>query len=572
MTRRKASTSVLTFLLAVVATYFVNCGGGSSSPSQSVTENPPGNFAGVLMWRGDASEKGLYGSETTLTTANVNPNQFGRVGSFQADGLVMAQPLYVTNLDMGSGGTHSVVIVATENDSVYAIDADNPGAGALWQRSYIDPAHGVTTLPDNFGGRTTLGGQVGITGTPVIDAGTGVLYFVTTLARNGVAEQWLRAVDIRSGTDFGPGGVKIEASVPGDGKGSVNGTINFDPSLQNQRAGLTELNGNILVTWGSFSDYGVYHGWLMAFDAKSLALKAVFNPTPQAQAIDAANGPADHGGGGAFWQGGAAPAIDSGGNIYLNSADGSFNADQGGNNYGDTLLKLQLSGGSFQVMDWFTPSNADCIDLDDLELGSSGVALLPTDFTNGAQIAATTSKEGRLFLTDRNSLGKFNAGGDSQILQEFMVGEDSCTASTTGGAAEGPGWNRLYGTPSYWNGNVYAGASNLVLKQFQFQGGTLNPNPVAVSPTAYGVRGGNTVVSANGDQNAIVWVYEKADSGQGILHAYDATSVSKELWNSMMNAGRDALGEGIGFATPVVVNGKVLVTYDTRVGIFGLIQ
>jgi hypothetical protein len=178
-----------------------------------------------------------------------------------------------------------------------------------------------------------------------------------------------------------------------------------------------------------------------------------------------------------------------------------------------------------------------------------------------------------LFLVNRDTLGHYNAGGDNQIAQEFMVGDESCSSSTTGAAAEGPGWNRLYGNASYWNGNLYIGPANSPLKQYQIQNSAINPTPTATSPTAFGFRGGNTVVSANGTQNGIVWVYEKsATTNLGILHAYDATAVSNELWNSNMNAGRDGLGEGIGFGTPVVVNGRVIVPYDNRVGVFGLIN
>src|SRR4051794_2022752 len=200
-------------------------GGGGGTP-------PPGVLSGVLTWKGDNSRGGSYSTETTLTPGNINVNQFGKIGSFQGDALPAAQPLYISNLDMGSAGTHNVIILATENDTVYALDADHLSAGPLWTRNYLDAANGVTVLPDNFGGRTTLGGKIGITGTPVIDPSTGALYFVTVLARNGVAEQWLRAVDVRTGKDFGPGGVKVQASVPGDGKGSANGQIAFDPSIQ----------------------------------------------------------------------------------------------------------------------------------------------------------------------------------------------------------------------------------------------------------------------------------------------------------------------------------------------------
>jgi hypothetical protein len=168
-----------------------------------------------------------------------------------------------------------------------------------------------------------------------------------------------------------------------------------------------------------------------------------------------------------------------------------------------------------------------------------------------------------------DSLGKFNSVMD-QIPEEFMIGGHAC--STGGGDTEGPGWNRLYGNASYWNGNVYAGASSMPLTQYQFQNGLLKTIPVATSPTPYGLRGANTVVSADGTQNGIVWAYEKTTAGQGILHAYDANLVSTELWNSNMNSARDALGGGIAFSTPVVANGRVIVTYDDRVGVFGLLQ
>lgn len=552
-----------------------NSGGSSTPTTPSSPSDPPPptgsqtDFTGVLMWKGDNSKDGLYGQETKLTLSNVNPGQFGKKGSFHADGLIVAQPLYISNVDMGAAGTHNLVIIVTEHDSVYALDVDNLAAGPLWARHYVD-TNGLTVLPDNFGGRTTLGGQIGITGTPVVDPSTGALYFVTTLEDNGVPQQWLRSIDIRTGQDYGTGSVQIQASVPGDGKASVNGQIAFDPSLQNQRVGLAEWNGSILVAWGSFSDFGVYHGWLMAFDAASLKLQAVFNPTPEAQAVDPASGPADHGGGAAFWQGGAGIAIDDAGNIYLSSADGSFNADQGGKNYGDTLLKLQFDGSNFNVVDWFTPDNQACIDVDDLELGSGGVVILPTDDTNGVKLVAANSKEGRLFLTNRETLGHYNATSN-QVAQEFMVGEESCTSTTTGAAADGTGWDRLYGDPSYWNGYLYAQASNLPLKQYQFQNGLLNPTPIAESPSSSGVRGANTVVSANGNQNAIVWAYEKSATNQGLLHAYDATMVSTELWNSNMNAARDQLGTGVAFAAPVIADGRVITTSDVTLTVFGLL-
>ena len=539
-------------------------GGGGATPTPT-----PGAFNGVLTWKGDLSRKGLY-NETSLTPANVNTTQFGKLATFRADGLLIAQPLFVSNLDMGTLGKHNVIILASEHDSVFAFDIDHPEAASLWERHYTDPANGVTTAPDNFGGRTSLGGEVGITSTPVIDSSTGVLYFVTTLSRNGTVEQWLRAVDIRTGKDFGPGSMKIQASVVGDGRASVNGQIAFDPSIQNQRPGLLDVNGNIIIAWGSFSDFGVYHGWIMAYDAATLQQKAVFNSSPQNQPVDPVNGPADHGGGASYWGGGAAPSVDDAGNIYIVSADGSFNLDQGGQNTGDSVLKLQLNGSTFSIVDWFSPSNQQCIDAADLEIGSGGVALLPPDVGNGKKLAVTINKEGRLYLLNLDSMGHFNPAGDTQIPQMLVVGNKTCFAGMGAGFAEGPDWQRLYGNPSYWNGNIYLATANGTLRQYRFQNGVLGSAPFAQSSNIFGLRGGNTVVSANGTTNAIVWAYEKSGSGgPGILHAYDANSVASEIWNSNMKPA-DSMGTGVGFGTPVVANGRVIATFDRFAVVYGL--
>jgi len=552
----------LLLLLLCFAVVLLSCGSDSSSDQRS-------RFSGVLMWKGDPSTKGLYANETTLTPQNVNPTQFGKRVAYNVDGLIFAQPLYVPNLDMGSQGVHNVVIVATEHDSVYAFDADTQGSAPLWHRNYLDPANGITTPPDNFGGRTALGGEIGITGTPVIDPATGAMYFVTTIQRNGQTEQWLRAVDIRTGQDFGPGSVKIEASVPGDGVGSSNGQIAFDPSIHNQRAGLILVNGAVVIGWGSFSDFGAYHGWLMAYDAATLRQVAVFNPTTQFQAEDTASGPADHGGGGSFWHGGAAPAIDSAGIIYVVAADGSFNADRGGQNYGNTVLKLRLENGRFQIVDWFAPSNQACVNPADLEIGSGGIALLPSEAGSGRSLGATVNKEGRLYLLDLNNLGKLNPS-DAQIPQQFLVGDKACFPGMGDSRAEGTDWNRLYGNPAYWNGNLYLAPANGTVRQYKFQNGVLNTTPFAQSATITWLRGGNPVVSSNGNQNGILWTYIKnADVAE--LRAYDANDISRELWNTRMNPSRDGMGVGVGFGTPVVANGKVITTFENWVVIYGLL-
>src|SRR6266702_2362525 len=281
-------------IFAVLIT--VGCGAGpmtspAPTPAPVPTPNPsqpPTTAVGVFQWKSDHSGTGNYGSETKLTPANVNPTQFGKLGDFTVDGNVLAQPIYIPNLTMADQSVHNVVIVATEHNSVYAFDADKPGTASLWERHYN--VNGATSAPDNYGGRTTVGGEIGITGTPVIDTSTMTVYFVTMQEVNAGLHQYLRAVSVKNGVDFAPGTVEITASVPGDGVGSSNGMIAFNPGIQNQRPGLVLTAGKVIISWGSFSDWGVYHGWVMAYDAATLTQNAVFNTAPQYQAVDAASG------------------------------------------------------------------------------------------------------------------------------------------------------------------------------------------------------------------------------------------------------------------------------------------
>ncbi|HWR17929.1 MAG TPA: hypothetical protein VN577_24080 [Terriglobales bacterium] len=561
--KKKYSASIVLGVVALLfacARGFNGTDGNSQVSPGSSSQTGKQGLSGVLMWKGDTTGTGLYANETVLTTQNVNPQQFGKIQQKALDGMIIAQPLFVSQLNMGDKGVHDVVIVVTEHNSVYAFDAKDPEAPLLWERHYS--VDGATPAADNFGGRTTIGGEIGITGTPAIDPATGAMYFVTMLQKDGKVDQWLRAIDIKTGNDFGPGSVKIQGSVQGDGRGSDGGTIHFDPTNHNQRAGLVITNGAVIICWGSFSDWGVYHGWVMAYGLADLQQKAVLNLSPQHQDQDYAFGPADFGGGASVWQAGAAPSVDASGNIYMVAADGSFNADKGGLNFGDTVVKVRFSGTGFEVTDWFGPSNHPCVDAADMEIGSGGLVLLPS-----GGLGVTINKEGRVYLLNLSNLGKV-APGDTQIPQQFMAGNQECYEGLGPDHAEGTDWQRLYGNPSYWNGNLYLAPSNTSLIQYSVQNNRINTTPAARTTVATGLRGGNTVVSANGTNNAIVWMYQKAASGQAILHAFDATNVSKELWNSNMTGG-DEMGIGIGFGTPVVANGRVFTTFNKSLVIYG---
>jgi hypothetical protein len=303
----------------------------------------------------------------------------------------------------------------------------------------------------------------------------------------------------------------------------------------------------------------------MAYGLSDLRQRAVLNLSTQRQDTDVAFGPSDFGGGAAVWQSGAIPSVDDAGNIYVVAADGSFNADQGGSNYGDTVLKLRLDASGFHVADWFAPSDFACIDATDLEIGSGGVVQIP-----GSRLGLTVSKEGRVFLLNLDSLGKL-APGDTQIPQQFLAGANACFPGVGSDHAEGLDWQRLYGNPTFWNGNIYLAPSNTTLRQYAFQNGLINPSPISQSPNITGARGGHTVVSQDSSGNGIVWMYEKSQNGNAILHAYNAANVGNELWNSNLNP-RDFMGTGISFGTPVVASGHVFVTFDKALAIYGLLQ
>jgi len=536
-------------------------GGQTATSTAAVTVTP---LTGVLEWKGDATGNGLYDNETTLTPASVNATQFGKLRTLKTDGLVEAQPLYVRNVDLGAtAGVHDLLIVATENDSVYAFDGQSSST-PLWQRSFL--SSGISAQPDDFGGRSTFAGQVGITGTPVIDPNTGILYVVaaTQNQQTGAISDTLHAIDIRTGNDAGAGSVVISASVPGMSTDAVNGMISFDATHENQRPGLVLSNGVLYIAFGSFSDVPPYHGWLLAYNPATL--QAVFNST-----TDSASGnDYEEGRGAGFWTGGAAPSVDSDGSLYIVAANGSTDVQNGGVDYGDTVLHLSFENGQFKVLDWFTPFNRDCIDGADLEIGSGGVALLPSAVGGSDPLAVAVSKEGRLYLLDRENLGEYNATAD-QVPQEFVAGADTCDASTTNAAADGSSWDRFYGNISYWNGNLYMAASNSAIHQYSIANGTINPTPVAIGATDTGYRGGNTVVSSDGNSDGIVWMYEKsATVDAATLHAYNATNVSQELWNSNMAANdRDALDTGgQSFQVPVVIDGQVFAASGDYVDVY----
>lgn len=526
---------------------------GSNAGAQS--------FGGVLTWHNDVARTGQNLNEAILTPQNVKDTQFGKVFSFSVDGQIYAQPLYVPSVGIPGQGVHNVVYVATENDSVYAFDADGLNAAPLWQVSFINPAQGVTTVPCGTDGNTSISCNVfpfyGVTGTPVIDPTTSTMYLVARTANNGSYYQSLHALDITTGADKFGGPVVIQGSVPGTGAGSVGGVVSFDPLADIQRTALLLLNGTVYIGWA-----GAAHGWIMGYDAATLSQKAIFNTTPNAVI-------------GGVWGSGAGLAADGSGNIYASVGDATFDINTGGVDYGDTVMKMNATLG---VEDYFAPMDQACRAANDIDLGSAGVMLLPTQPGANPDELMLAGKGGNpcdatgdspIYLLNQDNLGKFNPNQD-QIIEEIN------------GATHG-----YWSNPAYWQGPtgeyVYlagttgdAGKGDY-LKAYSVTNGLLSTAPVAQSTNIFPV-GATPSVSANGTSDGIVWAVERADSldtqpgaKAAVLYAFDATNVATMLYNSGQDGNRDQLGCGNKFQTPTIANGRVYVGTESQLDVFGLL-
>jgi hypothetical protein len=510
-------------------------------PPSTPPPTPSPNYKGVLKQRYDVGITGQNLNETTLTPANVNQAAFGKLFSYGLDSESFAQPLYVSGMNI-AGGTHNVVFVATENDTLYAFNADGQTASPLWNVNFTNPADGVTPIP----GQDMSGGvidNVGITGTPVIDGTTGTLYVVAATKEHGSYFYRLHALDIVTGAERSGSPVVIQASIPGMGSGSVNSEIAFLPVHQLQRSGLLLLNGVVYIPFGSYNDVNPYHGWIFGYDASTLQQVRVWNSTPSGE-------------GGGIWMAGSSLSADSAGNLYAITGNGTFDADSGGNDYGDSLVKLTPAGDTFTVADYFTPSNQLTLSVGDIDMGSSGFMLLPDQSGPMAHLGVSGGKSGTIFLLNLDNLGKYQASGDTQVVQALP--------GALGSAAN----NNNYSTASYWQQNVYFIGNNDVVKQFQVSNGLLSTWPIAQGTYMFGYPGANMSISSNGNSNGILWCTEAA--GVNVLHAFDASNVSRELYNSSWTGARDSFGVATRFSVPTVMNGKVYITGQTELVVFGL--
>ncbi|HWZ94605.1 MAG TPA: chitobiase/beta-hexosaminidase C-terminal domain-containing protein, partial [Opitutaceae bacterium] len=478
--------------------------------------------ANVLTQHNDNSRTGANTNETILTPANVNQAQFGKVFTENVDGQVYAQPLYVSALNI-AGGTHNVVYVCTEHNSVYAFDA-NTGGAPLWQVNL-----GPSSTDQNC---SDLIPEIGITGTPVIDLSTFTLYVdaKTMVGTNHFHN--LHALDLTTGAEKFGAPVNISATVSG---------VTFDTYLQAQRPGLLLLNGVVYIGYASHCDIGNYHGWLLGYRAgpSTITQVAAFCTTPT-------------GSQGGIWGGGMGPAADANGYIYVETGNGSWD---GVSNFGDSFLKLSTVGG-LSLADWFTPWNQACLDAGDVDLGSGGPILVPPHYVVGL------GKEGKMYLCDQNNMGHFNSTTDCTMSN---LGTDSCLQSFV--AMNGT--NTIGTSPVYWNGPtkqyLFIATGNNTAKSYQFTGTSINTTPLGQGSVASNDRSGGESLSANGTANGILWT----TGSDSVLRAYDAVNFPTELWDSSQNPGRDALGTYVKFAPPMIANGMVYVGTSNQLVVYG---
>ncbi len=518
----------------------------------------------VLTQHNDLYRTGWNNKESVLTTKNVNKNSFGKIFTRTVDDQIYAQPLVALNVNIPGSGNKNIVIVATVKNTVYAFDADSANVSVpYWQNNLTPPGSRAiknTDMTNACGGNyNDFSGNMGIVGTPVIDSSTNTMYLVArsvTLGPSGVFQQFLHALDITTGQERPNSPVVITAQIAGTGSGGIGGgLVGFNSQKQNQRAGLLLLNGIVYITWAAHCDWGPYHGWVIGYDKTSLQQQIVYNDTPNGSA-------------GGIWMSAAAPSADEYGNIYLATGNGSVGvANDPSNliNRSESALKLTPGGDSLAVSSFFTPSNYSYLDSYDKDFGVAGMLLIPN--TNRV---LTGAKDGNLYLLDRDNMGGFDSA-INHVKQTIVLGTNV--------------WI-LRSSLAYYKGEqkefVYSWSEKAPLYAFPYNrsSDTLDVLNAIVSG-AHGPTAGNGSffsLSSNGsvDSTAVLWVNQSAsgDANQavclGILRAFSATDVTKELWNSSMDS-NNLPGNYAKFTCPTISNGKVyLATFSNQLVVYGL--
>ena len=500
----------------------------------------------VLTYHNDNQRTGQNLTETILTTGNVTSSTFGKVGFFPMDGLVDTQPLYASNVAVPNNGNHNLLIAGTEDGTVYAFDADS--GARIWTVSTLKTGESPAEVP-------TCGcSAIGVNATPAIDrvGGSNGVIYVVAASKDGSGDyhQRLHALDLAMGTEMFNGPAEIQATYPGTGDNSDGTNVIFDPMQYRERSALLLLNGVVYTTWASLVDHRPYTGWVIAYNASTLAQTNVLNVTPNGSA-------------GAIWMSGAGPAADSSGNIYFLDANGVFDSTLNSSgfpiegDYGNAFIKLSTAGNQLVVADYFETYDGIQQSYVDSDLGSGGAMVLP-DLKDGAgntmRLAVGAGKDQNIYVVNRDSMGKFDPDRDNDNSYQELAGV------LPGG---------VFATPAYFNNTVYYAPQTNTIRAFTITNAKLSSSPTAQSTNSLSYPGATPSISANGAKNAILWAVEGGGSN-AVLHAYDAATLN-ELYNSNQAGTRDQLSPYVRFVTPTIANGKVFVQTPKGVAVFGLL-
>ena len=479
----------------------------------------------------------------------MNSSSFGKLLNLAVDGKVDAQPLYVPGLQIPSAGVHNVVFAATEHDSVYAFDANS--GSKLWQVSLLKAGE-MTSDPRNC---NQVVPEIGITATPVIDlkVGAGGTMYLVAMSKDGSGNyhQRIHALSILTGAEEAGSPVDVAATYPGSGENSSHGTVTFDPKQYKERASLLLLNGLVYTSWTSHCDIQPYTGWLIGYNENTLAETAVLNFAP-------------NGGEASLWGSGGGPGSDANGNIFVQLANGTFDTTLNGQglpsraDFGNSFAKVVPGTGSLEITDYWTMYNTVAESGADQDLGSGGLLLLPDlQDANGEtrHLGIGAGKDANIYLFDRDNLGKFNSSSNSTLYQQV-----------SGALAGGE-----FATPAWFNGTVYFGGVSDAIRAFPLAAARLPGSSSSKTAATFAYPGSTPSISANGTSNAILWAVENASNA--VLHAYDATDLTKEFYNSnQAENGRDQFGAGNKFMVPTIADGKVFVGTPNSVAVFGRLQ
>jgi hypothetical protein len=529
--------------------FFPSARRSSLTPALLLVAAPLFAQTSVLTFRNDNMRTGQNPSETLLTPRNVNATMFGKLFTLAVDGKVDAQPLLVSRLTIPNMGVHNVLYVATEHDSLFAFDADT--GAKYWQASLLKP--GETTSDDHNCSQVIP--EIGITSTPVIDPAAGphgTIYAVAmSKDASGAYHQRLHALDIATGVEEFNSPVDIQASYPGSGDGSANGVVTFDPKQYKSRPGLLLVNGIVYTSWGSHCDIRPYTGWVIGYNESTLTQTSVFNFAPNGE-------------GAAVWGSGSGIAADANGTLFFQLGNGTFDTAlnaagfPGMGDYGNAFVKLSVQSSAPSVLDYWTMYNTVSESSVDEDLGSGGVLLIP-DVTDSQgltrHLGIGAGKDGDVYLFDRDNMGKFKPSNNGSLYQEIAAG--------LGGSE--------YASPAWFNGAVYFGAVGDAIRAFPLIQAKLGTAPASVSATTFPFPGTTPSISANGSADGVLWAVENANPA--VLHAYNASDLGRELYNSNQAAsGRDRFGPGNKFIVPAIANGKVYVGTTNSVVAFGLLR